>query len=153
MKGITSLANGPINVVAALPEEKVNAFCTAFRLESSTAPPRPPRRGEAALPVQHHPSGVRAESGRDDSRDHAVQRIAIERGVRLPAVRRSPRGLRRPEDVIIKKWNYREGGSEKHLPDVARRVEGTSRQPRGSRLYFQDWTARLGLSAEWPVSF
>jgi hypothetical protein len=53
-----------------------------------------------------------------------------------------------PEDVILKKLAYfQEGGSEKHLRDIAGvlRVQGD----KVDRTYIADWARRLGLSAQW----
>ena len=53
-----------------------------------------------------------------------------------------------PEDVILKKLEYyREGGSEKHLRDIAGVLKVS-----GHRLdhgYISDWADRLGLADEW----
>lgn len=53
-----------------------------------------------------------------------------------------------PEDVILKKLEYyREGGSDKHLGDIAGvlRVMGSEIDHR----YITEWALRLGLSQLW----
>ena len=55
-----------------------------------------------------------------------------------------------PEDVIIKKMVYfREGGSDKHLRDIAGvlRIQGE----RIDRDYIQRWVDRLGLAEIWTA--
>ncbi len=56
-----------------------------------------------------------------------------------------------PEDVILKKLEYyQRGGSEKHLRDIAGilRVSGDELD----REYIDDWSERLGLTAEWGLA-
>lgn len=53
-----------------------------------------------------------------------------------------------PEDIVLKKLEYyRDGGSDKHLRDVA----GVLRISAGEidRAYIDHWVLRLGVEAEW----
>jgi hypothetical protein len=55
-----------------------------------------------------------------------------------------------PEDLILKKMDfYREGGSEKHLRDIAGtlRISGE----KIDRAYVSQWAEKLGLSNIWKV--
>jgi hypothetical protein len=55
-----------------------------------------------------------------------------------------------PEDVILKKMvYYQEGGSEKHLRDIAGilRIQGAALESK----YVEDWAKRLGLTSVWQV--
>ncbi len=55
-----------------------------------------------------------------------------------------------PEDVIIKKLQYfQEGGSEKHLRDIAGVLKVQA--ARIDLGYIADWAARLGLQGEWQL--
>jgi hypothetical protein len=55
-----------------------------------------------------------------------------------------------PEDVIIKKLeSYDEGGSDKHLRDIASMLKVSG--ARIDRQYITDWSARLGLSEIWTL--
>lgn len=55
-----------------------------------------------------------------------------------------------PEDVILKKMEfYREGGSEKHLRDIASMLK-LSRQEI-DRQYIADWADRLGVGDVWSL--
>lgn len=55
-----------------------------------------------------------------------------------------------PEDVILKKMEfYRDGGSDKHLRDIAGilRVSGD----RVERAYVEEWASRLGVGEIWAA--
>ncbi len=55
-----------------------------------------------------------------------------------------------PEDVILGKlWYYREGGSEKHLRDIAGILQVSGDEV--DTAYVDDWSEKLGLAAEWQV--
>lgn len=55
-----------------------------------------------------------------------------------------------PEDVIVKKLQYfREGGSEKHLRDIAGVLKVQADHIDSG--YITEWAARLGLLAEWRL--
>jgi len=55
-----------------------------------------------------------------------------------------------PEDVIIKKMEYyKEGGSEKHLRDIAGILKISGEMV--DRDYIVDWAKRLGLSEIWDA--
>lgn len=55
-----------------------------------------------------------------------------------------------PEDVIVAKlWYYREGGSEKHLRDIAG-VLRVSRE-KIDEAYIDHWAGQLGLTQEWQM--
>jgi hypothetical protein len=57
-----------------------------------------------------------------------------------------------PEDVILKKLEfYREGGSEKHLRDIAGvlKVQGD----KIDRRYIAGWASRLGVADIWEEIF
>jgi uncharacterized protein (DUF1330 family) len=53
-----------------------------------------------------------------------------------------------PEDLILKKMDfYREGGSEKHLRDIAGTLKISDE--RIDKKYITDWAVKLGLSEIW----
>lgn len=96
--------------------------------------------------VIHVSSGLKADvivardSPHDDSRFARVLRIA------MPDGRLEP--FASPEDVILKKLEFfREGGSEKHLRDVASMMA-----VRGvdclDWTYLEHWAVRLGIATE-----
>lgn len=52
--------------------------------------------------------------------------------------------------MIIKKMEYyREGGSEKHLRDIAGVLKISGQAV--DRAYIEDWAARLGLEEVWQT--
>ncbi len=55
-----------------------------------------------------------------------------------------------PEDVIIGKlWYYHEGGSEKHLRDIAAMLQVSGDEI--DQQYVHHWTQQLGLTEEWKA--
>jgi hypothetical protein len=55
-----------------------------------------------------------------------------------------------PEDVILAKlWYYQEGGSEKHLRDVAAMLQVSGEEI--DKEYVTRWAEQLGFSAEWQA--
>lgn len=55
-----------------------------------------------------------------------------------------------PEDVIIAKlWYYREGGSEKHLRDVAAMLQVSGEMI--DKEYIGHWTEQLDFTEEWQA--
>ncbi len=78
----------------------------------------------------------------NESRFERTRRLDIGTGTRLP--------FASPEDVILKKLQYyRDGGSEKHLRDIAG-VLRTSREI--DTRYIEEWSSRLGVEAQWTVA-
>lgn len=55
-----------------------------------------------------------------------------------------------PENVILMKLRYyQEGGSEKHLRDIASML--SIQGPKIDREYIADWAGKLGVTAEWQI--
>jgi hypothetical protein len=82
---------------------------------------------------------VAEESSFNESRFRRVQKVRTGVGDPVP--------FASPEDVILKKLEfYREGGSKKHLRDIA----GVLRTSEGvDREYIEHWAEILGVLAEW----
>ena len=77
-------------------------------------------------------------------------RQRLERSRPLPVLMDRSVKFAAPEDVILKKLAYfREGGSEKHLRDIAGvlRIQGD----RVDRIRIVQWADRLGLSDVWTL--
>ena len=98
--------------------------------------------------IIHAASGLKADViiPRDDPHDR--QQLARARAVE-PAPGLSAR-FAAPEDVILKKlWFYQEGGSEKHLRDIASMLK-----IYGDRLdlaYLEEWARRTNVIDEWQM--
>ena len=85
---------------------------------------------------------------------HAILRqddcsqLEIQRGRKLSSPGEFDVWLAAPEDVILNKLlYYREGGSEKHLRDIASMlmIQGAAID----RGYIASWSVQLGVLAEW----
>jgi len=140
-----------IDIVIDLPADKIAEFCAAF--------PAPdfylslPAVNEAVqrrhqFNVLHPASGLKidfivlTDSEFDRSRRQRVRQLSVlpERTVTFASA----------EDVIIKKMVYfQEGGSDKHLRDIAGvlRIQGAAID----RVYIETWAAKLGVTDVWQA--
>lgn len=138
-----------IDIVIDLPTDRVADFCAGFpeadfylSLDAVTQ----------AVATRHqfnvlHPGSglkidfiVMTESEFDQSRRSRRRELAVLPDQSVP--------FASPEDVILKKLTYYwEGGSEKHLRDIAGvlRVQGEALD----RAYIEAWAAKLGVSELW----
>ena len=96
--------------------------------------------------IIHVPSGLKADiivagdGAFDESRFRRVRHIE------LPGGRIEP--FASPEDVMLKKLQFfREGGSQKHLRDIASMI-GVQGADSLDWRYLEDWAGRLGVAAE-----
>ena len=83
-------------------------------------------------------------------KDTPYDRVEFERRRRQPILPDKDAYFARPEDVILYKMIYfREGGSERHLRDIAGmlQISGTEIDTQ----YVVDWAQRLGLSDIWKA--
>lgn len=138
-----------IDIVIDLPPDKVDAFCAGFPVDQfyiSRPAVAEAVRTRHQFNVLHPASGLKidfivmTESEFDRSRRQRARPLAV-----LPDRRVS---FASPEDVVIKKMAYfQEGGSEKHLRDIAGvvRIQGAELD----RDYITHWAAKLGLSEIW----
>jgi hypothetical protein len=138
-----------IDIVVDLPPALVSAFCAGFpddQFYISEAAVSDAVRRQHQFNVLHPSSGLKIDfivmtnSDFDQSRRRRARSLAVfpDRKVSFVA----------PEDVIIKKMAYfQEGGSDKHLRDIAGvlRIQG----PALDRAYISDWAARFGLDEIW----
>jgi hypothetical protein len=98
--------------------------------------------------VIHAPSGLKVDVM--IPKDTPYDRLEFERRQRLPALPGRDAYFARPEDVILYKMIYfREGGSERHLRDIAGmlRISGTEIDI----AYIDEWARRLGLGEIWAA--
>jgi hypothetical protein len=140
-----------IDVVAALGEAKIDAFCAAFpapEFYCYSDAVRQAVKDRSQFNLIHPSSGLKVDVM--ILRETDFNRSRLSRGVRIPTGAESSARFASAEDVIIKKLEYyREGGSEKHLRDIAGvlKVQGD----RVDREYVADWTTKLGLTNEWRL--
>ena len=96
--------------------------------------------------IIHIPSGIKVDMIVLKPDDYS--RTEIQRGRRLASPGEFDVWFASPEDVILNKLvYYREGGSEKHLRDIASMllVQGDSID----RAYIASWASRLEVLSEW----
>lgn len=140
-----------IDLVAELRAADVEPFLAAFEEEGFYRPPRETVELEVGRPVRgrfnviHHETGYKADvylAGRDP-----LHRWALGRRVRVELAGLGL-WLAPPEYVILRKLEYfREGGSEKHLRDIAAMLEVSA-----GRIDLDVVAAKvrpLGLGREW----
>lgn len=138
-----------VDVVVRLPADRVEELCAAFPDDEFYVSPQAAalavrRRGQ--FNVLHPRSGLKLdvmvanESAFDRSRFSRARPVETGPGRTV--------AFASAEDVLLKKLEYfREGGSEKHLRDVAGilRISGD----RVDRRYVDHWAAELGLTELW----
>jgi hypothetical protein len=138
-----------IDVVAALDLVRAEAICAAFPAPEFYCSPDAAREAvcrTSQFNILHPASGLKIDVIVASNSEFDQSRLA--RGVRLPAAPNVEATFASPEDVIIKKLQYfREGGSEKHLRDIAGVLKVQA--DRIDRTYLDGWIDRLGLSSEW----
>lgn len=140
-----------IDIVIDLPAEKVDLFCDAFSGEEFYVSRDAVRAAVAKrfqFNVIHSTSGLKIDfivlSGSEFDRSRSKRRRD------LPILSDGPTWFASPEDVILKKMVYfQEGGSEKHLRDIAGvlKLQGD----RLDRDYVAKWAQLLGVEAIWQT--
>ena len=140
-----------VDLIMMMKTQDIERFVQAFPSTEFYCPPaevlkieiRRPHRGHFNL--IHHDTGAKADiylAGEDELHRWALskRRDMVVEGER---VRVSP-----PEYVIVRKLEYyREGGSEKHLRDIAGMVELSSDEIDFKQL--EEFIDRYGLEKEW----
>jgi hypothetical protein len=141
-----------VDVVIAITERDVPSLAKLFSSDefyySADAAREAIRLGKQ-FNVIHADSGNKIDLmvRRDDvwGREHFSRRRSLMVAPGFKAV------IAAPEDVILGKLQYyQEGGSEKHLRDIAGIVK-----MRGNELdlaYIDTWSARLGIFEEWNMA-
>jgi hypothetical protein len=140
-----------IDIVVALSEHDVHAFCAAFpdpEFYVSEPAVRDAVRRRFPFNVIHPTSGNKIDFmlPRDD--EWGSGQIERRRRVRILPDREAFAAS--PEDVILGKlWYYAEGGSEKHLRDITGMLCATD--TKVDRNEVARWAARLGLQDIWQA--
>jgi hypothetical protein len=140
-----------IDVVVALPLERVAEFCRAFPSPGYYLAEEDVRSAvteHGQFNIIHPASGLKVDVLIPADTPFNQSRFA-----RVRRVKPSPdydASFASAEDVIIKKMEYyREGGSEKHLRDITGvlRISGDN----VDRAYIADWARQLGLERIWQA--
>jgi hypothetical protein len=138
-----------VDIVVDLNPHNVAEFCNQFDPEIyyvSVDAARQAVTSHSQFNILHPDSGFKIDIMIPEESAYSRNRFARARAVKLVSgivVMAST-----PEDVILKKLEYwREGGSEKHVRDIASllRVGGKDID----RYYLDQWALRLGLQETW----
>lgn len=138
-----------IDVVVGLSESDITAFCAAFPSDEfyiSAATVTDAVRRRSQFNVIHPGSGLKVDfivlSESDFDRERSGRRR------QLPLLVDGPVWLAAPEDVALKKMVYfRDGGSEKHLRDIAGII--STMADDFDHEYVSRWAPRLGVVDVW----
>jgi hypothetical protein len=140
-----------IDIVADLDAEDVPGLLAHFPLPDfylAEDAVRDAIRTRGQFNVIHPASGLKVDV--IVRKDTPYDITEFERRTRLPALEGRAAFFARPEDVIVYKMIYfREGGSERHLRDIAGilRVSGAELD----LAYVADWARHLGLTDIWDA--
>ena len=140
-----------IDVLVELSEERSADFLRAFPAEDFYVSPTAVRSAAAnqrQFNVIHPASGLQADVIIASNSEFDRQRL--DRSRPLAVLPNRTVLFATPEDVILKKLQYfQEGGSDKHLRDIAGvlRVQGT----RIDYGRLEEWSARLGVGEIWSL--
>lgn len=138
-----------IDVVVRMDERQAREFATSFDgVEWYVSPDAAVAavRGRGMFKLIHVPSGLKVDLIVSPESAHDMARFARVRRITMPDGRQEP--VAAPEDVILKKLQFfREGGSSKHLRDIASMIQ-TQRVNGIDWQYLAGWAESLGVSAE-----
>jgi hypothetical protein len=138
-----------VDIVVDLPSQKISEFAAAFPVGEFYVSEESIRRAVARrsqFNVIHPASGLKVDvmipspTPFNESRFRRVRRLRPAQDYEVT--------FASPEDVILKKLEYyREGGSEKHLRDIAGILKISREQI--DVAYLEDWADRQGLTDLW----
>ena len=140
-----------IDIVAGIVEANIPGLLSAFPQEDfylSEDAVRDAVRRRDQFNIIHPASGLKVDV--IIRKDTAFDRSRFSRAQTIRPVATYQALFASPEDVILKKMEYyREGGSEKHLRDIA----GMLRVSAGDidKAYVDEWAANLGLIPIWDA--
>ncbi len=138
-----------IDIVVDLPPGGIADFCGAFPTADFYVSEESIRRAvskKGQFNVIHPSSGLKIDIMVPS--EDAFNRSRFSRVRRLHPAPDYDVVFASPEDVILKKLEYyREGGSEKHLRDIAGVLKISGAEIDFS--YIDEWALRLGLSDVW----
>ncbi len=138
-----------IDVVVRLPVDAVKALCAAFPAEEFYVSPEAALdavRHSSQFNILHPRSGLKVDVMVAEQSDFNASRFARARAIAISPAAEAV--FASPEDVILKKLEYyREGGSDKHLRDIAGviRIMGDELDLQ----YLELWSTRLGVRDLW----
>ena len=138
-----------IDVVVELPPGRLEDLLRQFPAEEFYSSEESARRAverQTQFNVIHPRSGLKVDVM--VASDDAFDRSRFSRARRLHPAPDYQATFAAPEDVIVKKLaSYCEGGSDRHLRDIAGVLEVSGAEI--DRDYITQWAERLGLSEVW----
>jgi hypothetical protein len=138
-----------IDIVVDLPLERVSEFCQKFpdpEFYADEEAAREAVRRRRQFNIIHPASGLKVDIIIPE--DSAFDRSRFARTRSVQAGENYRASFASPEDVIIKKMlYYREGGSEKHLRDIAGVLKAGDEPV--DHQYISEWVARFDLQDIW----
>ncbi len=140
-----------INIVVQIAGGQVEQLCAAFpdpEFYVSAPATRQAVIDRGQFNVIHPASGNKIDF--IIARKDAWGRSQLARRMRKPILADMETNIAAPEDVIIGKlWYYQEGGSEKHLRDIAGMLQVSNTEI--DRDYVSVWAKKLGLEIPWQA--
>ncbi len=138
-----------IDVVIDLPSERVDDFCAIFPVPDFYVSPDAVRqaiRNRFQFNILHPATGLKIDVIIPKLSE--FERSRRQRGRRIPVTSSIDVWFASPEDVILRKMEYyQEGGSEKHLRDIAGVLK--IQAEKIDRAYLQEWATKLGVADVW----
>jgi hypothetical protein len=137
-----------VDVLVDLRPEKVDAVCREFPPPDyyvSAAAAREAIAKRHQFNILHMPSGLKV--GMILSTDTEFGRLDLSQGQRFKSEGFYNAAFASPENVILKKLSYfQEGGSDKHLRDIAGMflIQGE----KIDQAFLDEWAAKLGVADE-----
>ncbi len=140
-----------IDIVVQLGLDAADGLCGAFPAPEfyvSTSAAREAVRMRGQFNVIHPASGNKIDFM--IARDDPWGRSQLARRGPRPMLPEREVFVAAPEDVIVSKLRYyQEGGSEKHLRDIAAMLQVSGEEI--DQEYISHWAQELGLTREWQV--
>jgi len=141
-----------IDIIIRLARPQVAALCRAFPDDQyyvSTAAADEAVAQDGQFNVIHTTSGNKIDFM--IARTDAWGKNQLQRRVRKNIFPDLEVCFAAPEDVILGKlWYFQEGGSDKHLRDIAAMLEVSDTEI--DRHYIDHWAAQLGLTESWLLA-
>lgn len=140
-----------IDLVVECYPQQAASLCDEFPSPEFYADPEDARRSVergGQFNIIWIPKGIKADILPFRGTPFDESRLSRARRVRLPSG--GSAAFASPEDVILKKLEYyREGGSDKHLRDIAGMLRITGDEI--DRAYIERWSRDLGVGNEWRL--
>ena len=141
-----------IDIAAELTVHHLADLCRSFPAPEyylSEPAARDAIRRKAQFNIIHPASGLKVDIF--IPKDSEFSRTESRRAIRITSEGEYSALFGSPEDIILNKLIYfREGGSQKHLRDIAGMMKLL--QQKLDRDYIDSWSLKLGVSNEWQLA-